>query len=145
MTTPSNHAIARTAETALIDLLVDTPTVEQLESFPDGPGDATQPPEVAALSAAQNLRNMARAQMTSSSSSCVPYAMVAPYVAALIRWLQSLAMWDVGVHLQLPPVLKPPRDFLAHVIAGNPRLKDYEPCQDCFRKNSIIRNHGDGV
>ena len=40
-----------------------------------------------------------------TEQTCVTYAMVAPMVADdLLRWLETLAMGDFGVHLQLPPI-----------------------------------------
>ena len=114
------EAIAQAADTALIDLLVDTPTALQLEgdtnTHPPHGGDAA----AAATYAAQQLRNIGRALMSRSGSVAVPYAMVAPHVAALIAWLETLDRGNVAVHVQLPPVLTPLREILDQILRGQP-------------------------
>ena len=114
------EAIAQAADTALIDLLVDTPTALQLEgdtnTHPPHGGDAA----AAATYAAQQLRSIGRALMSRSGSVAVPYAMVAPHVAALIAWLETLDRGNVAVHVQLPPVLTPLREILDQILRGQP-------------------------
>ena len=107
------EAIARTAEIALVDLLVDTPTAEALDQMGDSP-----PPAAAAKHAAQQLCNIGRNQLALGGTRCIPYAMVAPHVAALLRWLETLQMGDVAVHIQLPPVLSPLREVLNVILDG---------------------------
>ena len=113
------EAIARTAEIALVDLLVDTPTAEALDQMGDGlPPPATAPPAAAAKYAAQQLCNIGRSQLALGGNRCINYAMVAPHVAALLRWLETLQMGDVAVHIQLPPVLSPLREVLNVILEG---------------------------
>ena len=58
--------------------------------------------------------------MSRSGSVAVPYAMVAPHVAALIAWLETLDRGNVAVHVQLPPVLTPLREILDQILRGQP-------------------------
>ena len=114
------EAIARTAEIALVDLLVDTPTAEALDQT--GGSQPSQPPNsvtAAAQSAAQALSNIGRQQLAEGSASCVPYAMIAPHVALLLQWLDTLQTGDISVHIQLPPVLTPFREVLNHILNGD--------------------------
>ncbi|CAE7341641.1 unnamed protein product [Symbiodinium microadriaticum] len=46
--------------------------------------------------------------------------MVAPHVAALIAWLETLDRGNVAVHVQLPPVLTPLREILDQILRGQP-------------------------
>ena len=112
-------AIANAADAALVDLLVDTPTALQLETQPM-PGDPSNTPAAAAKLAAQQLRHLARGLLSRSGDSLLPYAMVAPHVGAIIRWLETLDQGDIAVHVQLPPVLTPLREILDLLLRGQP-------------------------
>ena len=92
-----SRAIASTAEAAIIELLVDTPTAQLIEATQDGlpaagdrPTTTSQTPAAAALTAAQHLHHLARTLLTRGGDTCLPYAMVAPHVDALIRWFSTL-------------------------------------------------------
>ncbi|CAE7686569.1 unnamed protein product [Symbiodinium necroappetens] len=114
------EAIAQAADTALIDLLVDTPTALQLEAgeqhtVPQGTTKAA-----AAISAAQQLSSLAKSLLSKRGSVVVPYAMVSSQVAALIEWLATLDRGSIAVHVQLPPVLTPLREILDQMLQGQP-------------------------
>ena len=113
------EAIAQAADTALIDLLVDTPTAMQLEA-----GEHPQPQgatkAAAAISAARQLSSLATSLLSRKDSVVVPYAMVSSQVAALIEWLDTLDRGSIAVHVQLPPVLTPLREILEQMLRGQP-------------------------
>ena len=113
------EAIASAADAALVDLLVDTPTALQLEAeAPQGGPSSTA--AAAAQHEAQQLRDIAGTLLERRGDSLLPYAMVAPHVGALIRWLETLDQGNVAVHVQLPPVLTPLREILDMLLRGQP-------------------------
>ena len=63
---------------------------------------------------------MARTLLSRSGDSLLPYAMVAPHVSAIIRWLETLDQGNVAVHVQLPPVLTPLREILDLLLREQP-------------------------
>ena len=126
------RAIVAAADTALIDLLVDTPTAAQLDDSqsmqPGAMGQDTAPATethhntvtAAALQAAQQLGGLARRCLAQGGEVRISYAMVAPQVAALIDWFGTLEQANVAVHVQLPPILTPLREVLNEILSGNP-------------------------
>ena len=124
--------IVAAAETALVDLLVDTPTAAQLEdsqsmrpgtadrNIAPTAGDSNSEVTAAALQAAQQLGELARSLLAQGGEVRVSYAMVAPQVAALIDWFGTLEQANIAVHVQLPPILTPLREVLNEILSGNP-------------------------
>ena len=107
------------AASALADLLVDSQTGAELDAMDDmllpstvsevaaGGGQSSSHPGASgaairteALKAAQALRNIGRAKLTTDTQ-CITYATVAPMVAAVVRWLESLLPGDITLHMQL--------------------------------------------
>ena len=118
-----SRAIVTAAETALIDLLVDTPTAIQLDASLDNPsteGDSAKAKTSAAKQAAKQLGELARQLLGHGGDILVPYAMVAPHVSALIEWFGTLEQANIAVHVQLPPVLTPLRGVLNDILAEKP-------------------------
>ena len=128
---------AATAEAAIVDLLIDTPTAQQLEAEgtphtlptthqqthlqPGGSSTSALPSTTAAaLQASTQLRNIAGELLRRREPVVIPYAMVAPHVEALICWFRTLEQGDVGVHIQLPPILMPLREILCDILEGRP-------------------------
>ena len=114
------EAIAQAADTALIDLLVDTPTAMQLDAGEQHPTPQGTTKAAAAISAAQQLSSLAKSLLGKKDSVVVPYAMVSSQVAALIEWLETLDQGSIAVHVQLPPVLTPLREILDQMLQGQP-------------------------
>ena len=73
-----------------------------------------------ALKAAQALRDVGRAQLTTDAQ-CITYATVAPMVADIVRWLEILLPGDITLHLQLPSILSPLREVLNAILDGSAR------------------------
>ena len=131
-----HRQIAATAEAAIVDLLVDTPTAQQLEAAGTAyttqtayqqtqppPGGNTPPLDsitAAAKQACTQLRSIAGELLRSREPVIVSYAMVAPHVEALICWFGTLEQGDVAVHIQLPPILTPLREILCDILEGRP-------------------------
>ena len=114
------EAIAQAADTALIDLLVDTPTAMQLDAGEQHPPPQGTTKAAAAINAAQQLSSLAKTLLGRKDSVVVPYAMVSSQVAALIEWLETLDRGSIAVHVQLPPVLTPLREILDQMLQGQP-------------------------
>ena len=127
------------ATSALADLLVDSQTGAELDAMDDmlqpstvsavaaGGGQSSSHPgadiaaiRTEALKAAQALRNIGRAQLTTNTQ-CITYATVAPMVADVVRWLESLLPGDITLHLQLPSILSPLREVLNAILDGSAR------------------------
>ena len=66
------------------------------------------------LKAAQAPRNIGRAQLTTDTQ-CITYATVAPMVADVVRWLESLLPGDITIHLELPSILAPLRLYVKYL------------------------------
>ncbi|CAE7762655.1 unnamed protein product [Symbiodinium sp. CCMP2592] len=135
------EAIMRNADMALMHLLVDTPTAEELAATQDynGPQAGGQAPQQqtlqpqpavssycyttailqnpleAARIATAALQNIARQQM-SLGGTCISYGQLEPHVAALMQWLSSLHAGNIAVRVQLPPILEPLRRVLNKIL-----------------------------
>ena len=136
-TNQTHHPITTAAETALIDLLVDTHSAEAVDAWDDGfppsprpqtdnnePQGDCQPAakrargsnsiHPAAAAAARQLTSLGHGQL-SAYNRPLSYNSVEPHVAAIIRWLGTLSN-DIGTHLQLPPVLASLRGILNAIL-----------------------------
>ncbi|CAE7517228.1 unnamed protein product [Symbiodinium microadriaticum] len=119
---PGSREIQAQAEHALLNLLVDTQTAEELSA--DSPDLGGQPPQqgmaVTAAAAVQGLRSLRSLATTSSANPNVAlsYAHVAPHVAVIVTWLNTMASGDVRIHAQLPPLLTPLREILNMILEG---------------------------
>eukprot|EP00439_Symbiodinium_sp_Y106_P002132 s9459_g1.t1 len=125
------------AESALIDLLVDTQTAEAVEAWDDGfpsippaqpshddpSGDclpatkrarSSQSISQEAAAAARHLTSLGHGQL-SAHSRPITYNSVEPHIAAIIRWLGTLSN-DIELHLQLPPALASLRGILNAIL-----------------------------
>ena len=125
------------AESALIDLLVDTQTAEAVEAWDDGfpsippaqpshddpSGDclpatkrarSSQSINQEAAAAARHLTSLGHGQL-SAHSRPITYNSVEPHIAAIIRWLGTLSN-DIEIHLQLPPALASLRGILNAIL-----------------------------
>ena len=144
----SNSAgIVFNAEQALVNLLVDTPTAEALDTQgdnhvtshdsrsitnqaptqlnPDRRGTplTTTTTRQRAEAAAAALASIARQQMAYTGE-CISYGLLEPHIAALMDWMATLPADDIAVRVQLPPVLTPLRGILERVLRGRPDSND---------------------
>ncbi|CAE7226564.1 unnamed protein product [Symbiodinium sp. CCMP2592] len=116
------EAIMRNADMALMHLLVDTPTAEELAATQDY--NNPQAGGQAARIATAALQNIARQQM-SLGGSCISYGQLEPHVAALMQWLSSLHAGNIAVRVQLPPILEPLRRVLNKILDGATTTEDW--------------------
>ena len=114
---PSSSCSCRKRERERETDMVDTPTAIQLEAGEAPPAPRGTTTAAAAIHAAQQLCSLAKALLGRRESTVVPYA-IAPHVAALIEWLETLDRGNVAVHVQLPPVLTPLREILDQMLRG---------------------------
>ena len=133
----AHQPITAAAETALIDLLVDSQTAAAVEAWDDGfpsiPPGQPSPAEHSgeclpstkrarnghsinrdAAAAARYLTALGHGQL-SAQNRPLTYNSVEPQIAAIMRWLGTLTS-DVEVHLQLPPTLAALRGILNNIL-----------------------------
>ena len=107
---PSGRRIQAQAEQALLNLLVDTQTAEELSEgdLDCGGQQQTQDTAVTATAAVQGIRHLRDLALASSTSPNVAlsYAHVAPHVAVIVTWLNTMAVGDVRIHAQLLPLIR---------------------------------------
>ena len=133
----AHQPIATAAETALIELLVDSQTAAAVEAWDDGfpttPPGQPNPTEPSAeclpstkrarnshsinrdaAAAARYLTALGHGQL-SAHIRPLTYNSVEPQIAVLMQWLGTLTS-DVEVHLQLPPTLAALRGILNNIL-----------------------------
>ena len=145
----SNSAgIIFNADQALVNLLVDTPTAEELDTPGDNPVTShasrsitnqaptqlnpdrrgtpltTTTTRQRAEAAAAALANIARQQMANTGE-CISYGLLEPHVAALMDWIAMLPADDIAARVQLPPVLTPLRGVLERVLQRRTDSNDW--------------------